>query len=849
MNWRRDPILIAASALLLALVTVSALQVVQWLGKPFPGFLLLENRVVASAGLSQWPAVQDGAIYQQEVASFDGRPLADPRELGAYIASLPIGTEINYALRRDGAVQQRSIATARFGTRDGGLLFGSLFLCGVSLCAMALAIRFLRGRDAVATGSAAALYLVGLWSLTATDLYGPYRLFRLHALLECMLGAGVLHLALAFPQPSKLLVRWPRFPVVGYAAAGVLAIANQLWLFDPQGYVATHRLAVTAFGVALVCLIGKQAWSWVRPASFDARQRVKVVALGAVLALSPMVFLIVTATLSGGQAPENMMAFSGLLYPLSIGYAVLRSDLLEVDAFVRRSLNYMVLTAVLAVGYAGLLAGVEAFFSDAGGIARGPGFALAYSLAAVLLVFPLRDRMQSAIDRVFFRSAYDFRLLVSSTSERFASVTDRDVIVGAVTAVVAEALSPESIHLELRALDEDQVDLARLDGLLPAVAQRALAEQRAPVAVELDDGGLVVPFTVEGRRVALLFLGRRLSGAFYGGDDRRLLQTLANQAAVAIENALALEQVRELNRTLERKVEERTHELASTLDELQNTQSQLVHQEKMASLGQLVAGIAHELNNPLNFVEGNLHHLHEYMDSLTKYLEATESLLRTADPQSDAHIAAAREEHDLDYLLGDLGSLFAAMDEGVERATTIIKDLRTFSRLDSGRASEIDLAQSIDATLNLLGSRLGEIEVVRDYGDVPPLECLEGQIGQVLMNLIANAADAIESGAGRITIRTRSADAEQVAIEIEDTGVGIPADKIEAIFEPFYTTKPVGSGTGLGLAISYGIVTRHQGRIEVRSRPGEGTCFRVELPLRFRPAETSPTQTNPASGR
>jgi signal transduction histidine kinase len=840
MGGRRDPIVLAAAAVLAALLVSSAIGCIRWLDAPFPGFLLLENRVVASAGLSHWPAVRDGEIYQHEVVAYDGRPLADARELAAYVASVPVGTEIRYRLRRDGREQERTIATALFTARDFGQLFGSLLFCGVSLCGMALAIRFLRGNDAVANGTATALWIVGLWSLTATDLYGPYRLFRVHAASECLLAAALLQMALVFPAPSKPVDRWPRLPLVGYALAGALALANQIGLYDPHWYGVTHRAAVTGFGVGLAALIAKQAWSWIRPASFAARQRVKVVALGAVFALSPMLVLVVSATLSGGQAPENAMAFTGILYPLSIGYAVLRSDLLEVDAFVRRSLNYVVLTGVLAIGYAALLAGVDAFASDARGSARGPGFALVYSLAAVLLVLPLRDRLQSAIDRLFFRSAYDFRRLVSSTSERLASVIDRDVIAVEVGAVVEGALRPATIEFEARRVGDPELDLDAMAAPLDTATREALARDGSSVPIETPDGGLVVPFVLEGRRVALLVLGRRLSGAFYGGDDRRLLQTLANQGAVALENALALDQLRELNQTLEQKVEQRTRELAATLDELRSAQSQLLHKEKMASLGQLVAGIAHELNNPLNFVSGNLGNLREYHETLARALEEIEQIAREADAGNAERLAALREQHDLDYVLGDVGPLFAAMDEGIERATTIIRELRTFSRLDKGEASEVDLAASLDAAVNLVRGRLAGVDVVREYGDVPPVECLEGQIAQVLVNLLANAADAV-AGAGRITLRTRRGGADTAVVEIEDTGVGIADDALEKIFEPFYTTKPVGGGTGLGLAISYGIVSRHHGRIQVESRVGAGTCFRIEIPLHFRGGDSIET--------
>ena len=327
-------------------------------------------------------------------------------------------------------------------------------------------------------------------------------------------------------------------------------------------------------------------------------------------------------------------------------------------------------------------------------------------------------------------------------------------------------------------------------------------------------------------------LGRRLSGRFYSGDDRRFLATLANQGAVAIQNSLALTRLTELNLTLEQRVEERTAELGGALKELRETQHQMVQREKMASIGQLVAGVAHEINNPLNFIKGNICLLREYAEGLTGAIEGYEQVVRCEAAWAMPQVEAVRERHDIDYLVKDLESLLDSCDEGVERTTRIVRDLRAFSRTDGGAPTQIDVGERLDTTLNLLRSRLNGIHVDRAYEDVGVIECLEGQLDQVFMNLIVNAADAVEPG-GRITIRSRALGEDRIVVEVEDDGCGISPEQTEKIFEPFFTTKEVGKGTGLGLAISYGVVARHGGQITVRSEPGEGTCFAVEVPRVF----------------
>jgi signal transduction histidine kinase len=305
------------------------------------------------------------------------------------------------------------------------------------------------------------------------------------------------------------------------------------------------------------------------------------------------------------------------------------------------------------------------------------------------------------------------------------------------------------------------------------------------------------------------------------------------------------ERVGDLTRHLEDKVAARTRDLEDALTELQETQAQLVHQEKMASVGQFVAGIAHEINNPLSFIEGNLHFLRQYSETLASALGAYEKETAGADPELRESLAAIREDLDVAYVLEDLEKIFDGCADGVQRTTALVQDLRTFSRVDDSECLPVDLNEALDSTLNVLGSRLGGITLVRDYGNLPPVVCLAGPLNQVYLNRVATAADAV-GDEGHITLRTRELGSEWVSIEVEDDGCGMPQEDLERIFDPFFTTKDVGRGTGLGLSVSYGIVQRHTGRIEAQSQPGRGTCFRLELPVVFRGSASTETDTDGA---
>jgi signal transduction histidine kinase len=293
---------------------------------------------------------------------------------------------------------------------------------------------------------------------------------------------------------------------------------------------------------------------------------------------------------------------------------------------------------------------------------------------------------------------------------------------------------------------------------------------------------------------------------------------------------------------LEDRVEERTSELKTTLSDLQRTQAQVLQSEKMSSLGQLVAGIAHEINNPVNFIHGNITHLNQYTQDLLQMIY----LYQERHSQYDPEIQAFAEEIDIEFLIEDLQKMLCSMKIGTERIRNIVLSLRNFSRIDEAEFKAVDIHEGIESTLLILQYRLKEkpnypaIEVVRDYGKLPLVECYAGQLNQVLMNILVNAIDALEELIGndkvtnnpQITIRTSVIDCQWVEIAIADNAQGMPESVRNRIFDPFFTTKPVGKGTGMGMAISYQIITeKHSGKLECVSTIGKGTDFLIQLPI------------------
>ncbi|GBE90699.1 PAS domain S-box protein [Nostoc cycadae] len=333
----------------------------------------------------------------------------------------------------------------------------------------------------------------------------------------------------------------------------------------------------------------------------------------------------------------------------------------------------------------------------------------------------------------------------------------------------------------------------------------------------------------------------------WSNSDIGLLQAVTDQLAIAIDHAQLYTQSRAATLAAQTQAEQ----LTQALHQLQQTQSQLIQHEKMSSLGQLVAGVAHEINNPVNFIHGNINYASEYVEDLIKLL----NLYQEQYPEPTSEIAELATEVDLDFITDDLSKLLTSMKMGTNRIREIVLSLRNFSRLDEADKKLVDIHEGIENTLLILHHRwknngIGlNISIIREYNDLPLVDCYPGQLNQVLMNILTNAIDALEESIIQaknsadnhkealqplILIRTEYLDNNFISIKIADNGSGMTEDVINRLFDPFFTTKPIGKGTGLGLSISYQIIVeKHGGSLECVSKPGKGTEFLIKIPVRL----------------
>jgi signal transduction histidine kinase len=827
----RAPIAVRLGALLIglaavALATRTTVTSLSWIGRTFPGFMVLDNRVIASVGLAHWSGVHVPGLYQGEIVAVDGETVVSAPDIYARVRARPPGTSIRYRLRQDGEVREVGVASQQFTIRDWLMLFGAFLMNGIVYIASGLVVWLLRPNAPVARALVAYGTSLGFFLITAMDLYGPADLFRLHAAAESFTPATGLQLALLFPRPHRA-ARW-RFS--GYALCLVILILYELFLYHPPMYSTLLAANMIGFGLGALLFGGRLVVEYRRRDSALARQRIRVILLGTLFGFAfPGVLLLLSGILGGGLA-VNATAVTPFLFALSLAYAIVKHDLFEIDAMVKRGAYYLVLTGLVGAAYVGAVL-VFNLILRAGAVTDSPAFPVLFTLAVLLLFNPLRTRVQGLVDRVFFRTRYDAAQVLAGIGRELASTLHREQIAAVVCEAVQSAIPNARTRVFIAADGElcDAGDRARM----PSALVQALAGGRVVTAFDPSElypdpatheavraalGGIdaevAVPLQRADDLIGSLTAGRKQSGLFYTAGDAEFLRALAHQAAIALENSRTYEALVDLNTRLEERVQERTaqleaanRELAEAYTELKTAEVQLVQSEKMASLGRLVAGVAHEINNPVSFIAGNVAPLRRRLAQVAL----------AAPPDAQRLLREAQEIADI-------------RARGAERTAAIVKDLRTFSRLGEESRKSMDLHEGLEVSLRLLESRWRDrITIHRDFGSLPAVEGDPGQLNQVFMNLLANACDAIAER-GNIWIATR-AEGDAVTVAIRDDGVGMAPEVLARIFEPFYTTKDVGGGTGLGLAISHSVVQAHGGRIEVESAPGAGSTFRIVLPV------------------
>ena len=461
-------------------------------------------------------------------------------------------------------------------------------------------------------------------------------------------------------------------------------------------------------------------------------------------------------------------------------------------------------------------------------------------------------RLEIAIRQIMFRREIEQRLMVAERDNDgdFRDVTERETIEKtlreseAVFRSVAEAASEAIISFDRRrkifswnkaastmfGYDEDEIIGQEIDVLMSQIAGKdAVASFNELITTgrsRLSQKGM----EMVGRRRDGSVMVIEVSVAPWSSGVEQFFTAIVRD--VSERKNLEESLLRKTSKLEKAQAElERTNlDLIKSYSELKETQSRILQQEKMASIGQLAAGIAHEINNPMGFITSNLGSLEKYVERISEYLDYVSSEVGNLDEGVITRIVEHRKKLKIDYIRDDILQLIKESQEGAGRVKRIVQDLKSFSRLDEKEYKYADINDCLESTLNIVWNELKyKAKVIRELGKLPQVMCYPQQLNQVFMNLLVNAAQSIEKQ-GEITIRT-SLDHDDINIVVADTGCGIPEENLGHLFEPFFTTKDVGKGTGLGLSIAYDIIKKHGGDIKVESQIGRGTTFSVRLPL------------------
>lgn len=797
---------------------------ITWIGRSYPGFFFYGNMVVTDIT----PGVENGeqlTRFKDRVLEANGVPVSSPSELLHITDALPVGTKVEYTIERNGSSFKVGIPVQAFNVRDFIQMFGVIFLMGAVFFVIGALVLRIKANARESRAFFLFCAAICVWFIGSFDAQASHIMEQIVFFAWIFSPVAGIHLMFIFPSDTRIKASAQNIiSLVFLFISAMLFILQYIFFhsYDVWKYINT----VTWMYVVLSTFIfpASSLMTYLHPASALAKQRAQIILLGCIFGLLVPALAVAGITVFNINLPYNLMALPVVIFPLSIAYAIVKHKLFDIDVILEKALTYGLLTGTVVAMSALTIFAFNVVFARYGGW-RNPAFFVVLSAFLVIALNPLKNRIQDFVDLTFFRKKYDYKRTVEEVSYAMTSLLSLDKIVDKIISIIESTMFASPVLVYIYNQDTGVYEAYVKDGSdLPAGAAEPMREDSALVrelnqqrkelfredlisddrykhdSEELLDefdrftASIFVPVFFKRQLIGFIVLGDKKSKLSYTSRDVNLLRILANQSAIAIENALAFKLVEDYAKKLER-----------TNVELKDMQTQLVHAEKMSAIGQLAAGVAHEIRNPLNIIEGARYYLSTYMVN---------------------HENAETVGEYLDYI-----------KQEIDRTNRLIDSLLKFSKAEPPYFEKVDINAVLDNVVILVRKQLSDnnvnLSTKLDPG-IPMIMADPNQLWQVFINIILNAIQAMPKG-GSLVVETSlgysdsgPAPSRNVCITFEDTGVGIAKEDITRIFDPFFTKKDM--GTGLGLSIAYKIIEKHSGRIIVSSEKEKGTVFTIELP-------------------